>query len=113
MAGILNRLRAELEHAEPAKAANLAKVRADVGKDSQLLQVSQRGRIPKPALAGDLARRIRAMAERWKYTADDLAYALTDAAERPEAWVTICEDDEQLHAKERRAGLPHLSRYAQ
>ncbi len=63
-----------------------------------------------PRLAAiNLVRRIRAMALRWQYTADDLAYALEDAQARSETWLACCEWDEQLHDKARRAGMrwPH------
>lgn len=65
----------------------------------------------KPALlsALALARRIRAMGDRWQYTAEDLTYALEDAQARSETWLACCEWDEQIHDKARRAGMrwPH------
>lgn len=61
----------------------------------------------KPALlaALELERRIRAMAARWKYTADDLAYALEDARLRPDAWLACCQWDEALAANLERGGV--------
>lgn len=53
----------------------------------------------------ELIDRIRAMAERWKYTRDDLRYAEADARERPQAWLDLCAWDESLARKAVRAGL--------
>lgn len=52
-----------------------------------------------------LERRVRAMAERWSYTAEDLAWALEDARRNPAGWRMCCEADEELAAKLQRAGM--------
>lgn len=105
MAGILDRLRADLGMNPLATPATLATNHgAPVLKVAQS-QLSQKGRL----LPANLERRIRAMAERWQYTADDLAFALEDAQARSETWLACCKWDEQLHDNARRAGMrwPH------
>lgn len=61
----------------------------------------------KPALlaALDLQRRIRAMAQRWAYDADDLAYALESARENPAGWLACVVDDERRTDGSRDCGL--------
>lgn len=54
--------------------------------------------------AGELERRIREMATRWKYDADDLAEALAGARANPAGWLAAVEQDERMHELSRRAG---------
>ncbi len=44
----------------------------------------------------DLEARILAMAERWSYSGDDLAMALSGARSDPDGWLLVVESDEQL-----------------
>ncbi|MDO9227086.1 MAG: hypothetical protein Q8M09_06900 [Pseudomonadota bacterium] len=46
-------------------------------------------------LSGDLEARILAMAERWNYSGDDLAAALSGARSDPDGWLRVVETDEQ------------------
>jgi hypothetical protein len=64
------------------------------------------------AATADLRARIRAMAGRWQYSADELDYALADAKVKPEAWRDIVEVDEQRHVVEKRMGIAPISRRA-
>jgi hypothetical protein len=51
------------------------------------------------ALPADLEARICAMAERWQYSAEDLADVLYRARRDPVAWRRVVEADEELQAK--------------
>ena len=51
----------------------------------------------KTHLPADLQRRIRAMGERWRYTADDLEMVLGWASEDPAAWCLAVQHDEAIH----------------
>ena len=70
-----------------------------------------RGRIlnNKPALlaALDLERRIRGMAKRWRYSAEDLTETLEAAQQDPAQWLTCVAADERLAGLER-AGMPFV-----
>lgn len=63
-----------------------------------------------PGFTRALETRIRAMATRWQYTTEDLAYALDNARENPAGWLDCCQFDEEHHAGCDRAGLPPISR---
>lgn len=71
-----------------------------------------RGRIldNKPALlaALDLERRIREMAQRWGYSAEDLTETLELAQQDPARWLTCVAADERLAGKLDRAGTPFI-----
>jgi hypothetical protein len=49
--------------------------------------------------------RIRAMAQRWHYTPEDLRFAEADARLQPQQWVAACEWDESVTRKTSQAGL--------
>jgi hypothetical protein len=57
------------------------------------------------SLSADLEGRIRAMAERWSYSADDLAESLQLARANPIAWARAVERDEQREQEFRERGL--------
>jgi hypothetical protein len=61
-------------------------------------------------LHGELVRRVRAMAARWGYSAEDLQWALDDASRRPDAWLACCATDEAYHELIERAGIAPISR---
>jgi hypothetical protein len=46
-------------------------------------------------LDGELERRIRAMAERWGYSGDELAWALDAARQDPDGWRRVVDSDER------------------
>jgi hypothetical protein len=76
------------------------------------LTPSLRGRIldNKPALlaALDLERRIRDMAQRWRYSPDDLTETLEAARQDPARWLTCVAADERLTSTLERAGVPFV-----
>ncbi len=59
--------------------------------------------------AAHLERRIRYMAARWKYDANDLAEALAGARMNPAGWLAAVEQDEQMHEVSRQAGRRRMS----
>lgn len=61
---------------------------------SALTQVSDANRSPVPTIP-DLAQRIRLMARRWGYSAQELAEALTGAQSDPLGWLAWTERDER------------------
>jgi len=64
--------------------------------------------VHKPALVAALAleRRLREMAARWGYHADDLTEALAGVRTNPVGWLAAVEYDEELHASSRPAARP-------
>lgn len=104
MAGILERLRAEVGMPPPAILAIPA---IPEGPTVPRIAESQESHGVQVATAG-LERRIHAMAARWRYSADDLAEALEGAQRDPAGWVTCCLADEQYAAALERAGMPFL-----
>lgn len=81
-----------------------------VSVDADQLVITPRGRLTdslrtairqsKPelarAIAADLDDRIRAMAKRWRYSADELTEALNGAKTDPAGWLSWVERDERL-----------------
>jgi hypothetical protein len=69
-----------------------------------LLMILERELTEYAALQG----RIRAMGERWRYSDEDLAWAMEDARRNPSGWRTCCDADEASADLRRRAGMPFL-----
>lgn len=91
---LLTQLRGAGVHLEASDDDKLiAKANAGVltpGRRSQIAEA-------KPALlaALDLERRIRRMAQRWRYSAEELAEVLELAKAQPQAWLRAIELDER------------------
>jgi len=79
----------------------------------QRIVAAKPGLIAALRMQAGLARRVRAMAARWSYSDDDLAYALGDALDHPASWFACCEADELHHELAARAGLSPVSKSIQ
>ena len=84
-------------------------------RDRVTEQVRSRIHENKPALLrllecelcdhANLVGRIRAMAERWRYTEEDLGWAIEASRLDPPGWITLCEFDEGMADRASRAGM--------
>ena len=61
--------------------------------------------LAQPQLPVELELRLRAMAQRWRYTDDDLAEILNLARANPQAWLRAVALDERRQQEFRRGGL--------
>lgn len=96
--------KSRLRIAPSDKLTDSQKARITAGKTALLAALDAEG-----ALWRNLERRIRQMAERWQYPADDLAEALQGARDNRAGWIVAIECDEGRAECASRAGLRYPS----